>query len=168
MDPLLMILKRLSDRQVDYVLIGSFAAMGHGSPIVTQDIDVCAPLVRPNLDRIVEALRDLHPTFRMRPGQKLPLYDDPARLVGFKNIYLNTDWGVVDILGELPGVGPFEQIAKTAVHANFTEFSCPMLDLETLIAAKRAAGRPKDLVHLRHLEAIRKLRDARDAPGKSD
>jgi hypothetical protein len=162
MDPLLMILKRLSDHGVDFVLIGSFAAMGHGSPIVTQDVDVCAPLVRPNLDQIIGALRDLNPYFRFRAGQKLRLYDDPARLVGFKNIYLETDWGVLDILGDLPGVGPFEQIARTAETIDFGGFTCRMLDLDTLIAAKRAAGRPKDLVHLRHLEALKKLRDARD------
>jgi hypothetical protein len=81
----------LSEHGVEYVLVGAFAAMGHGSMIVTHDVDVCAPLVRPNLDRIVEALRDLHPFFRFRPeNQKLPLYDDPARLVGFRNIYLIT------------------------------------------------------------------------------
>lgn len=162
MDPLLMILKRLSDHETQFVLIGSFAAMGHGSPVVTQDVDICAPLVRPNLDKIVNALRDLRPHFRFQGSRKLPLYDDPARLVGFKNIYLNTDWGILDILGDLPGVGPFEQIIQTAVPIDFDQFTCLMLELDTLIAAKRAAGRPKDLVHLRHLEAIKKLKDAAD------
>jgi len=150
-------LKRLSEHGVDYVLIGAFAVIGHGAPIVTQDVDVCAPLVRPNLDRIVEALRDLHPYFRIRPDtQKLPLYEDPARLVGFRNIYLTTDWGTLDILGELPDVATFEELAGKAIEADFGTVKCKMIDLDTLIKAKKALARPKDLFHLRHLEAIQK------------
>ena len=64
-----MILKRLSEHGVEYVLIGGFAAMGHGCMIVTQDVDVCAPLVRPNLDKMIEALRDLHPEFSIPTRQ---------------------------------------------------------------------------------------------------
>ena len=159
MDPFLTILQRLSEHAVEYVLIGSLAAVAHGSSIVTQDVDVCAPLARPNLDRILEALKDLKPFFR-RPGLKLPLFEDPARLAHIKNLYLNTTAGSVDILGELPGVGPYEQIRQTAVTANFGAFTCLMLDLDTLIAAKRAAGRPKDAIHLRQLLGLKKLKDA--------
>ena len=32
-----------------------------------------------------------------------------------------------------------------------------MIDIETLIAAKRAAGRPKDLLTIKHLEAVKRL-----------
>lgn len=152
-----MILKRLSEHGVEYVLIGGFAAMGHGCMIVTQDVDVCAPLVRPNLDKMIEALRDLHPNFRFRPGsQKLPLYDDPEQLVGFKNIYLTTDWGILDILGSMEGVATYSELASKSVEADFGNFKCKMIDLDTLIAVKKGAGRQKDLFHLKHLEAVRK------------
>ena len=160
-DPLLMILKRLSEHGVDYVLVGAFAAMGHGTMIVTHDVDICAPLVRPNLDRIVAALGDLNPYFRFRPSTaRLPLYDDPARLVGFKNIYLITDWGTLEILGEMPDLADYGTIAMKAVEADFGSFKCKMIDLDSLIAAKKIAGRPKDLAHLKHLEAIKKKREA--------
>ena len=33
-----------------------------------------------------------------------------------------------------------------------------VLDIDALIAAKRAAGRDKDLIGMRHLEAIKKAR----------
>jgi hypothetical protein len=141
---------------VEYVLVGAYAAMSHGALITTQDVDVCAPLGRPNLDRIVEALRDLHPYFRFRPDSKIALYDDPARLVGFKNLNLVTDWGVIDILGDLPDVATYDQIASKAIPATFGRFTCPLIDLETLIAAKRGAGRPKDQLHLRYLEEIQR------------
>lgn len=162
MDPLL---KRLSDHQVEFVLVGGFAAMSHGSPVVTQDVDVCAPLTLPNLTRIVESLRDLQPMSRFRPD-RLPLFDDPARLVGFRNLNLVTEWGVLDILGDLPGVGSFGDLAGRTIATNFGEFVCQVLDLETLIASKTAAGRPKDLVNVRHLEAIQRMK--REQPGLFD
>jgi hypothetical protein len=161
MDPLLMLLKRLTDHGVDFVLIGGFAAMTHGSSVVTQDVDVCAPLTLPNLTRIVGALRDLHPNFRFRPD-RLPLYDDPARLLGFRNLNLVTDWGVLDILGELPGVGSFEELAGRYFVQDFGGFTCKVLDLDTLIVSKKFAGRAKDLVNVQHLEALQRLK--RDQP----
>ncbi len=157
MDPLLTILKRLTEHDVEFVLIGAYAAMAHGTAITTQDVDVCAPLIRPNLDRIIAALRDLHPYFRFRPAtSRIWLYDDPARLVGFKNIYLATDLGPVDILGELPDVATYDQVAAKSIEADFKTFKCRMIDLDTLISAKRAANRPKDQIHLRHLEALQR------------
>lgn len=164
-----MILKRLSEHGVEYVLVGGFAAMGHGCMIVTQDMDICAPLVRPNLDKIVGALGDLHPHFRFRPNsQKLPLYDDPARLVGFKNIYLTTDWGILDILGEMEGIATYLDLASKSVEVNFGEFKCQMIDLDTLIAVKRAVGRQKDLFHLKQLEAVRKKKEDRAMSSKEN
>jgi hypothetical protein len=158
MDPLFQILKRLTEHEVQYVLIGGMAAMLHGSAVVTQDVDVCAPLEPPNLERIVRALRGLDPRFRFRPD-KMPLFDDPARLVGFRNINLVTDWGVIDILGEVSGVGTYAEVVPRSREVQLAGFRCRLLDLDALIDAKRAAGREKDLIGVRHLEVIKKHLD---------
>jgi predicted nucleotidyltransferase len=158
MDPLFQILKRLTDNQVEYVLVGGMAAVLHGSPVVTRDVDVCAPLELPNLERIVWALQGLNPRFRFRPD-KMPLFDDPARLVGFSNINLITDWGVIDILGDVPGVGAYRELVPRSQEVQISDFRCRLLDLDALIVAKRAAGREKDLIGVRHLEIIKRHRD---------
>src|SRR5690349_14298239 len=106
MDPLFQILKRLSDNGVEYVLIGGMAAVVHGSSVGTQDVDVLAPMTDENLCRIHAALKQINPRFRMRPDN-MPLWDDPERLRGIKNLNLATDLGVIDVLGELTGVGSF-------------------------------------------------------------
>ena len=54
MDKMLLLLKRLTDNQVEYVLIGGYAAIAHGSSLVTKDVDVCAPLTEPNISRILD------------------------------------------------------------------------------------------------------------------
>jgi hypothetical protein len=165
MDQLLMLLRRLSEHHVEFVLIGGYAAMTYGSPVVTQDVDVCAPLNLPNLTRIVEALRGLDPRFRFHPDRP-HLYEDPARLIGFRNLNLVTDCGVLDILGELPGVGTFDDLAGRYNRIDFGGFTCNVLELDALISSKRFAGREKDVANIRHLEAIQRLK--REQPGLFD
>ena len=42
------LLERLLRHEVEFVVIGGYAAMAHGSTYVTFDVDVCTPLVRAN------------------------------------------------------------------------------------------------------------------------
>jgi hypothetical protein len=154
MDPLFQILKRLSDNGVEYALVGGMAAVVHGSSVGTQDVDVLAPMTDQNLRRIHSAMQGINARFRMRPDQ-MPLWADPAQLRGFKNLNFVTDLGVIDILGDLSGVGSFDNIRDKILYLDVGDFQYPVLDLDTLIASKRAAGRPKDQIGARHLEAIR-------------
>jgi len=109
--------------------------------------------------RFVAAVHDLHARFRMRPD-KMPLWDDPKRLHGFKNLYLLTDLGQIDFLGELPGICSYAELNGKTVSLDVGGFACRILDIDTLIAAKTIAGRPKDINGVYHLEAIRrKLRE---------
>jgi hypothetical protein len=151
------LLRRLKDHQVSFVIIGGIAAMLRGSPMGTFDLDVCAPMTDENLKRIHAALWDLRPKFRFRPD-RMPLWADPVRMHGLKNLNLETDLGIIDLLGELPGVGSFEEIIVRATQMDVGGFTCPVVDLDTLITSKKVAGRDKDVLNVRHLEAI-KARD---------
>lgn len=158
MDPLVQILKRLTEYDVRYVLIGGVAAVVHGSPVVTRDVDVCAPLDDENRAKIIEALRGLKPRWRFRPDKFIPV-DDAEKFRGAKHLYINTDWGDIDILGELPDFCSFEDLAGKTVETDMGGFKCEVLDLDTLIAVKRAAGRDKDKFAVMHLEAIKRIQD---------
>jgi hypothetical protein len=151
------LLQRLNDHGVEFVIIGGVAAVLHGSPTTTLDLDVCAPMTDENLSRIHRAVRDIHPRFRMRPD-KMPVPDDPERLRGFKNLNLLTDLGVIDLLGELPGIGSYESFADKAVAFDLNGIVCRALDLDTLIASKRHANREKDRTAIQHLEIVRRLK----------
>jgi hypothetical protein len=129
-----------------------------GSPMATTDVDVCAPLDDENLRKIIEALRGLNPRWRARPGPPV-LVDDAERFRGFKNLYIETDSGFIDVLGELPGVGTYSEIEDRTETIELGELKFRVLDIDTLIAAKRAAGRDKDLISIRHLEAVKNARN---------
>lgn len=53
------VLKVLSRHRVRYILIGALAATVHGSPLRTEDVDICPAKDNDNLDRLATALEEL-------------------------------------------------------------------------------------------------------------
>ena len=153
------LLKRLADGGVEFVLIGGAAAVAYGGSVTTDDLDVCAPLHPDNAVKIIRSLQGLNPRWRTRPDLPVIGPDSPHLGSGLKNMYLVTDLGKLDVLGEVPEVCSYEELAKRSIWADFEDTKCRMIDIDTLIAAKRAAGREKDRATLRHLEVLKRARE---------
>jgi predicted nucleotidyltransferase len=149
----LALLQRLNASGVSFVIIGGVAAITHGSALPTEDLDVCAPLSAESAKAIIEAFADASPRWRMRPDLPIITPDD-HRLRDVKNLYLATDLGQLDVLGEVPDVCSYAELAARAVDVDFDGLKCRLIDIETLIAAKRQAGRPHDLRTIAFLEQI--------------
>ncbi|MFQ5593411.1 MAG: nucleotidyltransferase [Anaerolineae bacterium] len=151
------ILRRLENSEVEFVIIGGVAAVAHGSARATFDIDLCYRRTPENLARLVDALAPLHPRLRDVP-EGLPFRWDARTLERGLNFTLQTDAGAVDLLGEVAGLGSYEQVLVASEEMELYGMAVHVLTLESLIAAKRAAGRPRDLEHLLELEALLELR----------
>jgi len=148
------LLRGLASAQVDFVLIGGVAAAAHGSSRVTQDLDIVYSRSAENLNRVVSALGSLKPYLRGAPPG-LPFRLDAETLKAGLNFTLTTDLGWIDLLGEITGGGRYDDLAPHAIKVDVFGVTCRVLDLETLIQTKRAAGRPKDFEDLAELEIIR-------------
>jgi hypothetical protein len=148
------LLARLNQHQVDFVIVGGVACILHGTSYVTYDLDVCIRLEAANLYRIQSALEDLHPYHRLS-GQKLPLELTDELCTRIKNMYLQTDLGTLDCLGEIAGIGDFNKVAACSISIPFPFGDCRVLSLDALIASKEAANREKDRYALRFLRAIK-------------
>jgi hypothetical protein len=151
------LLRRLTDCKVEFVIVGGLAGVFHGSSVVTQDLDLCAPLHETNLARMLKALEGLEPRWRMRPEHPR-LARDPADLAGFKNLYLLTRSGPLDVLSENSGLGTFDDVLRQSLQVEVSGISCRVLTIDALIRSKRALGRPRDLQVVTELEAIRERR----------
>lgn len=92
------LLKIFLDLEIDFVIVGGFAGILHGSSLVTKDLDLCFLLTPENIEKLRVALKDLHPFLRVTP-QKLSFLDFPKDINKMKNLYLATDLGVIDLLG---------------------------------------------------------------------
>ena len=151
----LELLKRLQGESVEFVIIGGIAALAHGGVVPTQDLDVCAPLDHDNAARIIRAFAGANPRWRMRPDLPVITPDNP-NLIGLKNLYLRTDLGQLDVLGEVPNVCTYAELKQRSVEMDFAGLHCRVIDVETLIAAKRSAGRPHDLRTIAYLEEAKR------------
>ena len=148
------LLARLEASGLEFVVVGGVCVVYHGAPLATFDLDVCCPFGWENVQRIEAALHDLHPVHRLTAG-KLPLATTRGSFGELKNLYLQTDWGKLDCLGEVSGVGSFEAVLENSVVANFSYGTFRFLNLDALIASKRAVGRERDLAAIRQLLAIK-------------
>jgi hypothetical protein len=146
--------RRLIAAQVEFVLVGEFAAAAHGVKLVMRDFAICCQFSRENLMRIQTAFTGLHPVHRSRPD--LPLQLTPEQCASLKNLYLKTDWGIVDCLSEVLGVGNFEDVLKHSVEVELPCGTCRIIDIETLIRAKEAMNREHDRIAVKHLKEILK------------
>jgi hypothetical protein len=149
------LVRRLIAGQIEFVLVGGFAAVAHGVALVTRDVDICCRFTAANLMRIQSALADSHPVHRARPD--LPLSLTPEQCADLKNLYLKTDLGVVDCLSEVLGVGGYDEVLAHSVEVELPAGRCRVIDIDALIRAKEAMGRDHDKITVRHLQEIKKL-----------
>ena len=134
-------------------MVGGFAAIAHGVTLLTQDVDVCCPFTAENLMRLQAALADLHPVHRM-PAERPPLRLTPETATEFRNLYLETDWGQLDCLGEILGVGDYDRVLAQSLAIQLAGGPCRILSIEALVQAKQAMGRDKDRETILQLRAI--------------
>lgn len=154
MEHLTEILKRLHDAKVEFSLIGGFASRHYGVSLVTEDVDVCARFTPNNLRRIEGAFKDFHPRHRLVASQ-LPFELTDELCERLKNVYLTTDLGILDCLSEVAGIGDFDAVLRQSQLKVFPFGQCYVLNIDALIAAKKAVGRPHDLITVSQLEAIK-------------
>ncbi|MCK4564583.1 MAG: nucleotidyltransferase [Verrucomicrobia bacterium] len=162
MDDLVGIIDRLIRAKVDFVLVGGLAAVTHGSSMTTQDIDVCCDFSTANLLRLQSALTGTHPVHRMTTN-RIPLQLTEENCGRLKNLYLDTDIGQLDCLGNILGLGDFHAVKQQGETIEVDGHPCRILRIEALITAKKAMGRPKDLQTIQQLEVIQKERQESSA-----
>jgi predicted nucleotidyltransferase len=152
------IIDSLVEHEVRFVVIGGVAIIYHGSSHVTQDLDFCYSRDDVNLERIVKALSPFRPRLRGAP-EGLPFLFDSETLKRGSNFTFETAVGDVDLLGEVSGVGDYSMVEKNSVEVTMFGLPVKVLTIESLISAKRAAGRTKDLLVLPELEALLELKN---------
>ncbi len=163
MENLNLLLKRLLEKQIDFVLIGGYAAVLHGSSQVTHDLDICAVMTKFELTKLRDALKDLEPKHRMNPNVQPSLFDYPNENQIINNFYLKTNSGVLDILNEVKPIGSFERVKENAVTVKLFGYDCKVICLDDLIEIKKSMTRPKDQSTLRELLAVKEALKAKES-----
>lgn len=152
-DPL-AILQALHTHGVKFVIIGGIAARLWGSTSVTNDLDICYARDAENLRALAAVLADLNARLR-GVDRDLPFQLDAKTLKMGDAFTFTTRAGNFDILGNPAGSRGYESLARTATLMNLGGIDVAVASIEDLLLMKRAAGRPKDLIEVEVLAALR-------------
>ena len=157
----LELLALLTARGVDFVVIGGYAAVLHGSPRVTQDLDVTFATDPRNLEALGQVLTELGASL-YGIDEDVPFIPDAGTLARVELLTLQTDLGKLDLLALPAGAPPYADLRERAARFDLGGFVVRVADIPQLIAMKEVAGRPKDLADIAELDAIARLSGGAD------
>lgn len=131
------LLRIFNDNHVRYLVIGGYAVVQYAEPRFTKDLDVWISTDSANAESVYKALLEFG----------APLKGMTAKDFSEEGYFFQM--GVppvrVDILMGIPGVG-FEESWKRRFEVEFDGLKVNFISKEDLIVAKRASGRPQDLI----------------------
>ncbi|HSJ49945.1 MAG TPA: hypothetical protein VLA90_01495 [Actinomycetota bacterium] len=149
------ILGVLAEHGVRFVLVGGFAAVIHGSPYVTTDVDVVPERSEENLGRLSEALRAMHArVWTTSEPEGIPFGHDARSLADVNVWNLVTDHGRLDLTFVPSGTSGFEDLDRDALRLTILGVEVEVASLADVIRSKEAAGREKDRLVLPVLRRI--------------
>lgn len=132
----------LNSLDVRYLVIGGIAAILHGVPRATFDLDLLVEATPSNAGALLDALRDA--------GFGTADLTTPEEILE-NEITVFKDKVRIDVQTSTPGL-EFEDAWSRRQILEYEGQSFPVVCRQDLIAAKRASGRPVDLEDVRLLE----------------
>lgn len=146
------LLRHLTKARVEFIIVGGAAAVLHGAPITTEDLDIVHRRTGDNVARLKAALDELGAYVRELADRKLP--PSASALKGEGHVPLATALGPLDCLGTLVGGIGFEELFSHSEPIKDEGLELRVIDLPTLIEIKRKTDRVKDRVMLPVLIAL--------------
>ena len=139
------------------MLIGGLAATIHGSPLRTDDVDVCPRHAGPNLRKLATALKSLDAKeYDPHKGELVDRDWDEATLAAYPTRILGTASGRLDLVFEPDGTKGYEDLVRAAVEFDVGDVRVRVASLEDVVRSKEAANRPRDR---EQLPTLRRLLD---------
>jgi hypothetical protein len=135
-------LESFRKHDVQYVVIGGVAAIVHGVPRSTFDLDILIRADEGNARRVLDAL--------LEAGLGTAALTDAKNLLA-QEITVFDDYVRIDVQTRTPGLA-FETAWKNRLVVSHRDIHANIASLPDLIASKKAAGRPIDLEDVRLLQ----------------
>ncbi len=148
------LLRELSAGGVRFIIVGGAAAVIHGAPITTQDLDIVPDQADDGVARLLAVLQQLDARFRPVRADR-DLAPTAEHLAGTGQLNLTTAHGPLDVLLRLHDARAYSALLPHSQEVVAGDLHVRVLDLDALIEIKRATGRARDALTLPLLVAIR-------------
>lgn len=145
------ILRILSKHEVEYIVVGGVAAVIHGVPMATFDLDALVRISEENARRLISALEELDARYREHQTTVRPTEKD---ILAGGHILLITSAGPLDVLGFVGDDNRYEDLLAETEEIEIRGGRVRILNLDELIRLKRQTDRPKDRAVLELLEEV--------------
>ena len=146
------LLRRLAAAGVEFIVVGGAAAVLHGAPITTEDLDIVHRRTPGNVSRLQNLLHELDAHVRELANRRL--VPQESALLGEGHVLLSTRLGPLDCLGTLIDGRGFEELLSHSDSFADEGAEFRVVDLSTLIDIKTKTGRAKDRLMLPVLVAL--------------
>ena len=131
------------DADVQFIVVGGAAAVIHGAPVTTQDLDIVPRQSAGDSERLLAALARLDTRFRpVRLDRDIS--PTAEHLAGQGQLNLITSLGPLDILLRLHDARGYDELVAHSIEVEAADRRIRVLDLPTLIEIKRSTGRARD------------------------
>ena len=151
------LLSVLAEHDVSFVLIGGLAAVAHGSPLPTTDVDIAPDRGDENLGRLATALSELGARIRTAEPDGVVFRITSEFLAAQPHILnLVTDAGDLDLTFAPAGFpsGYVQLVDRSVPLVLVADVTTQVATLDAIIESKEAAGREKDRRALPYLYAL--------------
>lgn len=136
------LIENLISAGVEFVVVGGAAAVLHGAPTSTIDLDIVHRQTADNVSRLIKVLILLNTIYRDPAGRDIvPTEGD---LMGEGQLKLITELGPLDSFCRLHDGRGFDELISHTDILSDGETSICVLDLKTLIEIKESTKRPRD------------------------
>jgi len=146
------LLRRLSEADIRFVLVGGLAVNAWGYLRTTRDVDLVPDSSAENLARLDALLRELDGKVEVE-GRLLDANSIATFLRTGDRTLVATELGHVDVLQGLPQIPPFSVLDEQATDVDMDGLVVRVCSLGHLLEMKRASDRPRDRDDLEALEA---------------
>ena len=156
------VLAALAEAEVDFLVVGGVAAVLHGAPTTTFDLDLVHSRDRESCRRLHATLVRLDACYREHLPRRLqPREED---LGGPGHHLLMTSAGPVDLLGTVVGGRRYEDLVPRSTWLDLDGgLRVRLLELDALIEIKEELGRDKDRAQVLLLRKTLEERRGREA-----
>jgi hypothetical protein len=137
---------------VEFIVVGGAAAVLHGAPVTTEDLDIVHRRTPKNVSRLKKLLHELDAHVRELANRRL--VPQESALLGEGHVLLSTRLGPLDCLGTLIDGRGFEELLSHSESLEDEGAEFRVVDLSTLIDIKTKTGRAKDRLMLPILIAL--------------
>jgi hypothetical protein len=141
-------IQALAEHDVSYVIVGGVGGRVQGAPTTTTDLDIVPDPSPANLNRLAAAPSGPGTTKKSHDSTEYVSHTDvrPEEFWSERMLQYRTVNGGIDVLIELPGVGPYDLLLRRSRRYALRDLDIKIevANLDDIIASKQLADRSKD------------------------